>query len=153
MKISTIASLMLFFSLSSYALEVPKDFDSHDDNFWIHPKSLETVSRSNEDVSHEDVSLDPMKDISQVMEAKAATMKHIMSVSDWKIKEKFEKKAGGIHHLWFFGSYIDSDKKVAKFAEVYRLPASGKPESYVFIRPDKDYSEKELAERFKVGVK
>lgn len=120
---------------------------------WIQPKTFETVSLVDEDVSSYQESKNPFADLKQVMEAKAKTLPQILSIKDWKVSSSKEIEGkNGSKLILFFGSYIDSSDELTQFAEVYNFRQQEKPKAYLFTRSSVEgpWTEKELSERFKV---
>jgi hypothetical protein len=158
MKFGLIFCLFISFETSS-ALEIPKDFETtniadSNSNFWIQPKTLETISISNDKLVEFEIT--PTKDayaeIKETVEAKARTLSWILNIKDWKILDSTSNAKDGSQLILFFGSYIDSSDELTMFAEAYWFPKKGQPESYLFTRPKEPYTATEIANRFKVSM-
>ncbi len=143
----------------AWALDIPKDFEASrgigsDSSLWIQPKTLETVSKSNDKLDEFEIT--PTKDayaeIKETVEAKARTLSWILNIKDWKILDSTSSSKDGSQLILFFGSYIDSSDELTMFTEAYWFPKQGKPESYLFTRAKQPYTAKEIAERFKVQL-
>ena len=142
-----------------WALEIPKDFEASlgpgtDSKLWIQPKSLETVSISNDKLDDFEVGAtkDPYAEIKETVEAKARTLSWVLNIKNWKIIDSTSNSKDGSQLILFFGSYLDSSNDLTMFAEAYWFPKKGEPESYLFTRTKQPYTAQELAQRFKVQL-
>lgn len=153
--------ILSFVSISSaaWALDVPKDFEASqisgsDSKLWIHPKTLETIGISPDQLTDFEISesKDAFADIKATVEAKSRTLSWILNIKNWQILDSSSNSKDGAQLILFFGSYIDSSDELTMFAEAYWFPKTGKPESYLFTRAKQPYTAKELADRFKVQL-
>lgn len=150
----TLAISLLLISSSSRAFDIPSTFEEKDevgDNFWMNPKTLETITVIEEDVSKFKKTKDPLAEVSKLMEHKGETLSLILNIKKWKVLSSKEINSPETKYLLFLGSYIDSSDRLTTFAEVYELPKNGDAKAYLFTRYDKDWSQQEIFERFKVG--
>lgn len=148
---------IIIFALQSHAFEVPKDFEATNSfgataNFWIQPKTLETVGLADEDVSALEPSKDDFAEISEVMDAKAKALPAILNIKEYKLSGSKQIKTQNGKVILFFGSYIDSSDDLAHFAELYVIPSKGKPAAYLLTRPKSEWTEKEIFARFRVEL-
>ena len=157
MKSAYLFLILLLISSAAAGFEVPKDFEGTNtfgakSDFWIHPKTLETIGLADEDVSSLEPSKDDYAEIREVMNAKASVLPAILKIKNYKISSSKEIKSKNGKVILFFGSYTDSSDDHTTFAEVYLIPNTGKPSAYLLTRPKTEWTEAEVIKRFKAEL-